>query len=103
MTFIFKLGGSKIEQLKKELERNTEKLSEVNVKAQNYQTTSQRLALKTDLKETAFADNAKVIEQRCNNLDEERQRLQDAFGAAAGQFSESVALQTSLEEEEFGK
>ncbi|WP_066017542.1 ATP-binding protein [Endozoicomonas atrinae] len=92
-------GGSKIEQLKKELERNTEKLSEVNVKAQNYQTTSQRLALKTDLKETAFADNAKVIEQRCNNLDEERQRLQDAFGAAAGQFSESVALQTSLEEE----
>ena len=92
-------GGNKIEQLKKELARDNEKLSEVNAKARNYQSAAQQLALQTELTEEAFADNAQVIEQRCDNIEEETEKLQDAFGAAAAELSESDALRKSLEDE----
>ena len=92
-------GGNKIEQLKKDLDRNSEKLSEVNAKARDYQSSAQQLTLKTELTKAAFTDNATVIAQRCDNLKEEREKLQDAFGAAAGELSESETIRRSFEEE----
>ncbi len=92
-------GGDRIDALKKELEGHKGKLSDINARARDYQNTAKSLSLNARLDKGSFEKNSVIIDSRCENLEAENRRWQDAFAQASALYANAGDAGKTLAQE----
>lgn len=83
-----KLGGDKIESLKKEIKYIQSKLNDVIQVSSKYQGDCRRLSLNSELDEEIFITNKSTAIENLAKIEEDTKQAQDNFGYVAAQLSE---------------
>jgi uncharacterized protein YPO0396 len=93
-------GGSRVEDLKKDIERAQDHLQQTTEAASRYQQVTRALGLDDRLLEPSHRTNLQAAQSAEREFDERKKAAQDRFGAAAAAFSTSqqrlAALRTEL-------
>ena len=94
-----KLGGDKIESLKKEIKYIQSKLNDVIQVSSKYQGDCRRLSLNSELDEEIFITNKSTANENLAKIEEDTKQAQDHFGEVAAQLSEQQKNLNSIKGE----
>ena len=94
-----KLGGDKIESLKKEIKYIQSKLNDVIQISSKYQGDCRRLSLNSELDEEIFITNKSTANENLARIEEDTKQAQDHFGEVAAQLSEQQKNLNSIKGE----
>jgi len=93
------LGGNRIEELKKDIKRTKERLSEINQNASRYQQITRNLELDSSINENTFKYNLEKQRTAITNIELEKEQAQNDFADAAARYSQTQQRQSELEKE----
>ncbi len=94
-----KLGGDKIESIKKEVEHTTAKLKDVVRASSLYQQDCQQVDLDDRLTDAQVAGNQKVAIENLGRIDDEIEKSQNNFAEVAAVLAESQQEMTAVDAE----
>jgi len=93
------LGGNRIEELKKDIERTREKLESTTRQASQYQEITRALELDPTLNESTFQANLDKQQTALETTEQEKTAAEDAFAQTAVGLSQAQQTKKDLDEE----
>lgn len=94
-----KVGGSRIESLKKELHQAQQELERVVNRSSRYQADIRALALNDQLREDQFIKNQSLVKDKLSNIKEDNRRSQNRFGEISGNLSNLQKSEATIGQE----
>ena len=94
-----RVGGNRIEELKKDLQRTRERLEQISQNAANYQRIARELGLDPAIEHKAFSHNLDAQHQAVSRIQLEKEQAQNDFAESAARYSNAHQHQKELEAE----
>ncbi|MGB5455602.1 MAG: ATP-binding protein [Gammaproteobacteria bacterium] len=94
-----RVGGNRIEDLKKDVQRTKERLAEINKHAARYQTIARELDLDAAINEKVFNANLDTQRTAVTHIEGEIEQAQNDFADTAARYSQTLQRQKALDTE----
>lgn len=94
-----RVGGNRIEELKRDLQRTRERLDQISQNASRYQMIARELALDPAIEQKAFSHNLDTQQDAVTRIQLEKEQAQNDFAETAARYSEARQRQKELEAE----